>query len=180
LFTRIKKGDLFLFPSLSFFHSFSHFTMIHKKRSSLLSSKIETDSSNYGKIDIFESIYWYLHLPFIIIFNSKPSHFMVLWFYMCQQWKWKSTGIISFLQKKAKAHKSLDYRYGLEQTYSFQKVTTIKLMSSTLFSEWRHFNTIYHEKFGVGHPMQNQQGNFLLLITLRGISKLRTNSTATK
>jgi hypothetical protein len=46
-----KKGELVsLFLSLSF----THFTMIHKKRTCLLSLKIGTDSSNYGKTDTFE------------------------------------------------------------------------------------------------------------------------------
>jgi hypothetical protein len=49
-----KKGEP---VSLSFFHSFTHFTMIHKKRTCLLSANIGTDLSNYGKTDTFESIY---------------------------------------------------------------------------------------------------------------------------
>jgi hypothetical protein len=49
-----KKG---VFASLFLSLSFTHFTMIHKKRTSLLSAKIGTDSSNYGKIDTFEIIY---------------------------------------------------------------------------------------------------------------------------
>jgi hypothetical protein len=48
------KGDLVsLFLSLSF----THFTMIHKKRTCLLSAKIGTDISNYGNTDTFGSIY---------------------------------------------------------------------------------------------------------------------------
>jgi hypothetical protein len=48
----IKKGDLFIF-----FSSFLSLTMIHKKRTSLLSAKVRPDSSNYGKVDTFESIH---------------------------------------------------------------------------------------------------------------------------
>jgi amino acid permease len=44
------KGDL---VSLSLSLSFTHFTMINKKRTSLLSAKIGTDISNYGKMDTF-------------------------------------------------------------------------------------------------------------------------------
>jgi hypothetical protein len=54
LFTGDKKGEfVYLFLSLSF----SHFTMNHKEPTSLLSTKIETDISNYGKIDTIESIH---------------------------------------------------------------------------------------------------------------------------
>jgi hypothetical protein len=53
-YLNIIKGNLvYLFLSLSF----THFTMIHKKRTSLLSANIGTDFSNYGKIDTFESIH---------------------------------------------------------------------------------------------------------------------------
>jgi hypothetical protein len=45
------KGSLFVFFSL--FLSLTHFTMIYKKHTSLLSAKTGTDSSNYGKMDIF-------------------------------------------------------------------------------------------------------------------------------
>jgi hypothetical protein len=53
------KGSLFIFFSLflSFSLSFTHVTMIHKKRTSLLSAKIGTDSLNYGQTDTFESIH---------------------------------------------------------------------------------------------------------------------------
>jgi hypothetical protein len=48
----VIKRDLFIFSlSLSLF--FTHFTMIHKKRTTLLLFKFGTDSSNYGKIDTF-------------------------------------------------------------------------------------------------------------------------------
>jgi hypothetical protein len=43
------KACLFFFFSLSF----THFTMISKKRTSRRSVKMGTDSSNYGKIDTF-------------------------------------------------------------------------------------------------------------------------------
>jgi hypothetical protein len=50
----VIKGDLlYLFLSLSF----THFSMIHKKRTCRLSAKIGTDRSNYGKMDTFETIY---------------------------------------------------------------------------------------------------------------------------
>jgi hypothetical protein len=48
-----KAGFVSLFLSLSF----THFTMTRKNRTSLLSAKIGTDSSNYGKIDTFERIH---------------------------------------------------------------------------------------------------------------------------
>jgi hypothetical protein len=48
------KGSLFIF-FLSL--SFTHFTMTHKKRTCLLSAKIGTDSSSYGKTDTFASTY---------------------------------------------------------------------------------------------------------------------------
>jgi hypothetical protein len=53
------KGSLFIFLSfyLFLFLSFTHSTMIHKKRTCLLSAKIGTDGSNYGKLDTFESIH---------------------------------------------------------------------------------------------------------------------------
>jgi hypothetical protein len=56
----VIKGDLVYFSlslSLSLSLSFSHFTMIYKKRTSLLSVQMGTDTSFYGKIDTFESIY---------------------------------------------------------------------------------------------------------------------------
>jgi hypothetical protein len=65
------KGSLFLFFSL--FLSLTLFTMIYKKHTSLLSAKIETDSLNYGKLDTFESIYWYLHLFLLLIVNHHSS-----------------------------------------------------------------------------------------------------------
>jgi hypothetical protein len=46
------KGNL-VYLSLSLSLSFTHFTVIHKKRTCLLSAKIGTDSSNYGKMDTF-------------------------------------------------------------------------------------------------------------------------------
>jgi hypothetical protein len=49
------KGNLVYLFFLSL--SFTHFTMIHKKRTCILSAKIGTDSSNYGKMDTFESTY---------------------------------------------------------------------------------------------------------------------------
>jgi hypothetical protein len=55
----IKKGELFIFFSLSF----SHFTMIYKKRTSLLTVKMKTDTSNHGK-DTFRSICRYFYLLF--------------------------------------------------------------------------------------------------------------------
>jgi hypothetical protein len=54
---------------------------------------------------------------------------------MWQQSKWKPTGILSFLQKKAKEHRAFDYGHGLEQVNSFQKVKTIKPILCTLLSE---------------------------------------------
>jgi hypothetical protein len=109
-----KGGFVYLFLSLSF----SHFTMIHKKRTCLLSVQMGTDISNYGKVDTFESIYRYLYLLVIITFNRTLLLSTVVYFYMQQQWKWKSTGILSFLQKKAKEHKALDCRHVFEQAYS--------------------------------------------------------------
>jgi hypothetical protein len=44
-----KEGGVSFFLSLSF----TYFTMIHKKRVCLLSAKIGTDSSNYGKMGTF-------------------------------------------------------------------------------------------------------------------------------
>jgi hypothetical protein len=66
------KGSLFIF-SLSL--SFTHFTMINKKHASLLSAKIGTDSSNYGKIDTCVSINWYLYLLLLLLstVNRCPS-----------------------------------------------------------------------------------------------------------
>jgi hypothetical protein len=49
-----KKGG---FVSLSLSLSFTHLTMIYKKRTCLLSAKIGTDSSNYRKINTFENIH---------------------------------------------------------------------------------------------------------------------------
>jgi hypothetical protein len=49
------KGSLFIFFSL--FLSFTYFTIIHKKRTCLRSVQMGTDSSNYGKMDTFESIH---------------------------------------------------------------------------------------------------------------------------
>jgi hypothetical protein len=46
------KGNL-VYLSLSLSLSLSHFTMIYKKRTCLLSAKIGTDGSNYGKMDTF-------------------------------------------------------------------------------------------------------------------------------
>jgi hypothetical protein len=48
-----KEGSVYLF----LFLSFVYFIMIHKERTFLLSVKIGTDSSNYGKVDAFESTY---------------------------------------------------------------------------------------------------------------------------
>jgi hypothetical protein len=49
------KGNLFIFFFfLSLFLSFTHFTMIHKKRTCLLSARIGIDGSNYGKTDTFD------------------------------------------------------------------------------------------------------------------------------
>jgi hypothetical protein len=51
----IKRDLVYLFLFLSL--SFTHFTMTHKKRTSLLSAKVGTDNSNYDKMDTFETIY---------------------------------------------------------------------------------------------------------------------------
>jgi hypothetical protein len=54
LFMGNKKGGFVsLFLSLSLTHS----TMLYKKRTSLFSVNIGTDSSNFGKIDTFKSIH---------------------------------------------------------------------------------------------------------------------------
>jgi hypothetical protein len=53
-----KRKLVYLFLSLSF----TYFTMINKKHTSLLSDKIGTDGSNYGKTDTFESIHRLLYL----------------------------------------------------------------------------------------------------------------------
>jgi hypothetical protein len=69
------KGSLFFFFFFFFFFylslSLTHFTTIHKKRTSLFSVQKGKDSPNYGKTDTFESINWYLYLFFILIINSK-------------------------------------------------------------------------------------------------------------
>jgi hypothetical protein len=108
---------LFIFFSL--FLSFTHFTMNHKKHTCLLSAKIDADSSTMVRripLEVYTDAYTYSYYYY---YNSKPPHFMVLCFYVWQQWKWKSTGTLSFLQKKAKEHWALDYRYGLEQVNFF-------------------------------------------------------------
>jgi hypothetical protein len=46
-----KKRNLFLF-------FLSHFTMIHKKHTCLLSVQMGTATLKHGKTDTFESIYW--------------------------------------------------------------------------------------------------------------------------
>jgi hypothetical protein len=48
----IKERNLFL--SLSF----TRFTMIHKKRTSLLSFRVGKDVLKHGNIDTFKSTYW--------------------------------------------------------------------------------------------------------------------------
>jgi uncharacterized Fe-S cluster-containing protein len=54
---KIKEKKKPVYLSLFLSLSFTHFTMNYKKHASLLSVKIGIDSSNYGKIDTFESIY---------------------------------------------------------------------------------------------------------------------------
>jgi hypothetical protein len=54
LFMGNKKDEfVYIFISLSFVY----FIIVHKKPTFLISVKIGTDSSNYGKIDTFESTY---------------------------------------------------------------------------------------------------------------------------
>jgi hypothetical protein len=77
LFKYNKRKHVNLFLSLSF----THFTIIHKKRTSLLSGKIGTDSSNYGKMDTFESTYWWLYLLLLLAstvnrYTLWPSSFI--------------------------------------------------------------------------------------------------------
>jgi hypothetical protein len=75
----IKKRELvYLFLSLSF----THFTMIDKKHTSLLLAKIGTDISNYGTIVTFESLYRHLYLLVLIMFNRTLFLSVVLCFYM--------------------------------------------------------------------------------------------------
>jgi phosphatidylglycerophosphate synthase len=71
LFTSYK-GRLFTFLSLSL--SFTHFTMTYKKHTSLISAKVGTDSSNYGKIDTIESIYRLLYLLLFLLLSTVNHH----------------------------------------------------------------------------------------------------------
>jgi hypothetical protein len=118
-----KKGGLFLF-----FPLFLSLTLLWFIKNALLYSQFKWEQLPRIIVrQAFESIYRHLYL-LVITFNRTLSLSMVLRFYMWQQWKWKPTGILSFLQKKAKEHRVSDYRYGLEQVYSLQKVRTIKLI----------------------------------------------------
>jgi hypothetical protein len=47
-YSSIIKGDLFLFLSLFLSLSFTYFSMIYKKRTSLLSARMRKDTSYYG------------------------------------------------------------------------------------------------------------------------------------
>jgi hypothetical protein len=71
--------------SLSFFHIL-HYDL--QKCPCILSFKMGTALSIFGKIDTFESIHWYSYPFFILIINGKKkSLFMVQLFYLWQQWK---------------------------------------------------------------------------------------------
>jgi hypothetical protein len=48
--------------------------MTYKKHTSLISAKVGTDSSNYGKIDTIESIYRLLYLLLFLLLSTVNHH----------------------------------------------------------------------------------------------------------
>jgi hypothetical protein len=80
---------------------------------------------------------------------------MVVCFYMRQQWKWKSTGILSFLQKKQRNTEPWTIDMSLNKFTLCKRWELSSLCWVLYFFEWIHSNTVCCEKRRASKDNQN-------------------------